>query len=433
MSSGRRTGLVRAFDPAFALGTVLTVAFYVAVHQPAMQGTVLHLYTTEHAVEYVVIALFFWGVSDVLLKLLAFPREFRALRQHWLPERKGAELPSTAKGLLAGLSARANGLGDSRISRRLTRALGYIVERGSAADYREYLKHLAESDEDETYASYVLVRFVASVSPLLGFLGTVIHFGTALSGVSFDGLASRLPEIVSHMGTAFNTTTVAIGTAMVMAILLFVSERIDRQIDQSVNRYVDHELLHRFSTQDPNVAPLMSSVRSASEEALREIGATLDRQTALWSDALGALFEKFEDHRREDSDGWAAALDALHERHEQYDALRERRHEEFDAAREQRFKQVQSLIETRQESHLAQIMATLERAAAVRDDFAALAKTLDAIAQGEGKLAELQDGLTQNLRALRDTQQFEDAIHELTAAIHLLTARQGKAAPQKAA
>ena len=45
------------------------------------------------------------------------------------------------------------------------------------------------------------------------------------------------------------------------------------------------------------------------------------------------------------------------------------------------------------------------------------------IAQGEGRLLELQATLSDNLRVIHETRQIEDAVHGLTGAIHLLTAR----------
>jgi hypothetical protein len=59
----------------------------------------------------------------------------------------------------------------------------------------------------------------------------------------------------------------------------------------------------------------------------------------------------------------------------------------------------------------------------VKEDFAGLAHVLREIASGEGKLVEVQSLLANNLRVLNETQQIEDALHGLTAAIHLMTAR----------
>ena len=71
----------------------------------------------------------------------------------------------------------------SRVGKRLTRALEYVVENGATTEYREYLQTLADRDADRTHANYTLIRFVVRVTPVLGFLGTVVHFGTALNGV----------------------------------------------------------------------------------------------------------------------------------------------------------------------------------------------------------------------------------------------------------
>ncbi len=105
-----------------------------------------------------------------------------------------------------------------------------MTEKCSAKDYREHLRYLAEQDEDAAHATYVLIRFVIGVTPVLGFLGTVIHFGTALSGISFDEMTEKLPTVVGEMGTAFNTTSVALVAAMTMMFSLFLCQRIERSI-----------------------------------------------------------------------------------------------------------------------------------------------------------------------------------------------------------
>ncbi|HTI51218.1 MAG TPA: hypothetical protein VL475_09710, partial [Planctomycetaceae bacterium] len=64
-----------------------------------------------------------------------------------------------------------------------------------------------------------------------------------------------------------------------------------------------------------------------------------------------------------------------------------------------------------------------------REDIAGLMSTLEGIARGEGKLVGLQAALTDNLRVLRETQQIDQALHGLTAAIHLLTARNRQSGP----
>ncbi len=95
MVENRKNPLLRALDGPFVLAAACTVAFYACMNTDRMRGTMIYRYTTEHAVEYVIVALSFWGVIDILGKLLAFPREMLALRHPMLPERKGRE-PATS-------------------------------------------------------------------------------------------------------------------------------------------------------------------------------------------------------------------------------------------------------------------------------------------------------------------------------------------------
>jgi biopolymer transport protein ExbB/TolQ len=411
-SDHSKTASPRYADPSFILAAITTAVFYYVVNLPRMRGTLLYHYTTEHAVEYVIVAIFIWGIIDIVLKLLSFPREIVALRQTWLPPRQGREPMSQAQVLLDEVRARPRWLLESRVGRRLVGALEYVTDRCSAKDYREHIRYLSEQDEDNSHAAYVLIRFVIGVTPVLGFLGTVIHFGTALSGISFNEMSEKLPTVVGEMGTAFNTTSVALIAAMTMMFSLFVCQRIERNLLRAVDRLVDRELLRRFEFKDPSITPFLSAVQSANEEALAAINATLGRQIEIWVTALDSVFQRFDDRQQHEFQNWQRVLEAFDERHESH-----------DASLHERLRQSIALVDSRHETQFTQIQALLERAVGARDDFANFLKTLDDISRGEGRLVELQESLSENLRVLHETQQIDKALHGLTAAIHLITAR----------
>jgi biopolymer transport protein ExbB/TolQ/plasmid maintenance system killer protein len=413
MAQRRTRTFLRAVDPSFFLAAILTVAFYGIVQRPSMHDTLLYHYTTEHAVEYVIVALFIWGIVDVILKLASFPRELLALRQDWLPARSTRERADGAKILLEQLATRPGWLQRSRVGKRLAQALGYVNERGSANEFREYLEFLAEQDDEATYSSYTLLRFTAAVTPVLGLVGTVVHFGTALSGISFDEMAERLQVVVSEMGTAFNTTTIALAAAITMMFSLFVCERIERGIVRSIDRLTERELLHRFELSDPNVAPFLHSIRASHEEALRAIGNTLQRVIGAWTQTLEALFQRFDARQQHELRGWEKTLEVLQERHKAY-----------DSSLEERLRRTLEVIDSRQDKHEAQIRAMLERVVTLKDDLANFVAAMHNIAGGAGKLIDIETALSENLRVLHQTQQIDEALHGLTAAIHLLTARQ---------
>jgi biopolymer transport protein ExbB/TolQ len=422
MSQNRKSGQGRAFDASFILAIVLTAAFYVVMYLPSMRGSILQHYTTEHVVEYVIVWLFVWGIVDIVLKLFAFPREILALRQEWLPPRQGREPMANAHKLLQEIREKRHWLLESRVGKRLVQALDHLSEKCSAKDYREHLRYLAEQDEDAAHSAYILIRFVIGITPVLGFLGTVIHFGTALSGISFDEMTEKLPTVVGEMGTAFNTTSVALVAAMTMMFSLFLCQRIERSITRSIDRLVDRELLKRFEFKDPSITPFLTAVQSANEEALAAINSTLGRQIEVWVAALDSVFERFDQRQGTEVQNWQHALEVIEERHQAY-----------DANREEQLRQSLALADSRQEAQFAEVQSLVERAVSLRDDFVPFMKTLDQIARGEGKLVELQETLAENLHAIHETQQIDKALHGLTAAIHLLTARQYQSGTHSAA
>lgn len=407
-----KPALLKKLDLSLILGAASTVIFYGIVFQPSMHDTLLHRYTTEHPVDYVIVAMFLWGISDIVLKTFAFPRESLALREKWLPPRNGREPVTQAHELLKAIQAKPLWLTESKIGQRVAQALGYVIENGSAEDYREHLNYLSSRGEDMTHARYSLVRFIIAISPVLGFLGTVVHFGTALSGISFDEMADRLPVVVSEMGEAFNTTTVALATAMTMMFALFVCERIEHSFDGFIDRFIERELLNRFEVKHANLTPFLSMVQSANDDALRIMAATFDRQVAVWTQSMESLFQRFDDRQKQEAVAWTTALNVL-----------EQRHESLDTQSDNRLLNMLTQVETRQSHHLTHIEKTLQGVGLLRDDFKEIGRTLQAISHGEGKLTELQQSLSDNLRVLHQTAQIDDALHGLTAAIHLLTTR----------
>ncbi|SFI37876.1 MotA/TolQ/ExbB proton channel family protein [Planctomicrobium piriforme] len=441
MSANRKNFFLRMLDPSLILGGMCTIGFYAVIHHPSMHDSVLHHYTTEHVVEYVIVTLWIWGVVDILLRMLSFPRDLLALRENWLPPRQGKEPASHALAMLENIRSRPRWLRESRVGKRLSSALEYVVQKGSAEDFREHLHYLAAQDEDITYSNYTLPRFIIAVTPVLGFLGTVVHFGTALSGISFDEMAEKLPVVVGEMGQAFNTTTTALAAAMSMMFALFLCERIEKGYVHQIDRLSDRELMNRFEIKDGNLTPFLAALKSANDEALAMIANTLGRHTELWIQAFDGVLSKFDARQQQDTQAWNTALTALNARHESLETQRiaahkqhadewkqalqdlSVRHEEFDAVREGRLLQMVETLDGRQSKLLSHVDSTLERALMLRDGVGELVEALHGIHQGEGKLLEVQTVLAKNLRVIHETQKIDDALHGLTAAIHLLTAR----------
>lgn len=413
-----KSALSRTMDISFGLAALFTFVYYWVITRPAMHGTLLHRYTTEHHVEYVIVAAFIWGVTDTIIRALSLPRESLALKEDWLPQRSGREPVSRAALLYAQIQEKPAWLRESRIGQRLTQALAYLNEHGTADEFSDYLRYLADLDDEKTHANYGLIRFICWVTPVLGFLGTVLHFGTALGGLSADQMADQLSLVVGKMGTAFNTTTCALAASTTMMFSLFLIERTEQRIIRLVDRRTERELLNRFEMSDPSLAPLLDALHATSAATLD----TIESSTKQQMQVLSSVFQRFQEQSRQylehQAQLWEQALARL-----------EQRFEAGDREREKRLLRALEVIEVRREEHRHAVQTTSDQLGGLRNDFAQLVQGLSSIADGEGKLVALQASLADNLRVIRETQQIDQALHGLTAAIHLLTARHQPATP----
>jgi biopolymer transport protein ExbB/TolQ len=392
MSARSLTKSPRVFDLPLAIGLTLTLGYYCIVLLPFCHDTLLHRYTTHHMVEYAVVMFFFWGLSDVALHLVRFQREFRSLKQPWLPRGGQREPVSRAGSYLDWLESQPQWIQRSRLGKRYAQILIELEAKGSTEGLDDYMRHLADLDFEQTQANYALLRFQCWVMPMFGFLGTVIHFGTALSGHTSGTIADHLSVVMDEMGTAFNTTTVALIAATTMMFCVFLCERVERGIVQAVDDRVDVDLANRFEKGDVNMAPFLAVVQRANEQCLQAIETITHRQTEQWTLALERLEERF----------------AAHDEH-----------------REQRLARLLDAFQVAHAEQRRQLEPAAASIAECKHEIAQLVGGLTDILRGRGELVALEDKLAENLRLLRETRQIDQALHGLTGAIHLLTARGG--------
>ena len=375
---------------SFGLGVLATLAFYVVMFLPAFHGTVIYTYTTEHITEYAIVGLFFWVNAQLLLSFLETRVNAAGTRYDWIPHRHGTESPSNASTLLEHAKSGPRVLQNTMMARRLRSALTFVSERQSADGFREYLNDLASQDAEEIFARYSFPKFVTALLPILGLLGTVVHFGSALSGLSASELAEKIPEIVSGIGTAFNTTCAALTASISTMLIRFLVERRDEGIVLRINSFMENELLHRFTTNANSLSPIYDALSAAQESTLLSMGLYESRRAQEWADRMELLIQQYS---------------------------------KTDQRREEQFGRLIITLDTiqRQNIHeLKNVKAEFSNASRLAMD---VAEALNA----DGHLQHLQETLVQNLTVLRQSQQFELAMHELTGAIHLLTARQSHA------
>ncbi|MFN7730712.1 MAG: MotA/TolQ/ExbB proton channel family protein [Pirellula sp.] len=235
---------------SFILGIVISAAYYALLFSPWMRHSILHDYTAHHITEVAIVVLFFWANSELLFCFLRARGEQKHLQQPWLPVSDGSDDPATARLLLQRLESMFGDLRTTYFYRRLHAALTFVSRRRSTSEFREYLDVLAGRDRDDIHSHYGFSRFVTAILPILGLIGTVIHFGTALTGLSMDGLETKIPELLSGMGTAFNTTCTAMSCMAVTLLLRFVIEGMENGVANKIDHFMENNLLFRFASSE---------------------------------------------------------------------------------------------------------------------------------------------------------------------------------------
>lgn len=383
--------VIRACESPFLWAAALTAVFYFIISQESMAQTVLRRYTTEHAVEYVITAFFIWGLTEVAFRMAGYPGEWRALEKLRMPTAPSHDAWAEAAALQGFLERQSPALRESRFGRRLQDVANGMQRMPSTEELPEYLRQLTDQDEARSHANYALVRFIVWLAPVLGFLGTVVHFGTALSGLSPDTIADQLGHIVGEMGTAFNTTTVALAASTSMMFALFIGERVERQLVQAIDRRVDHEVLPRFIRADQRKVSLTQSSDPLSREVLQIVETSMSHYLQLLSESLRQLLERADERASQQFANWQT---------------------------------VQGRLDDRASEQLELMRAALAQVTGQSNRLDKTTVALTSLLESHGQLSTVQASLANNLRLLHDTQQFDEAIHQLTAAVHLLTARQ---------
>jgi biopolymer transport protein ExbB/TolQ len=394
---------------AFGLGLPLAALALAVIRLGLLKQTplaALHEYLS-HGVEQVEIVLFCCAISALAAKLWQSFGERRALRVEILPEWDGNTSPvSEAPKLFAGIARVPQSLQKTWMVNRIAGVLDFLVARGSAAELDDHLRDLADAEALALENSYALIRFITWAIPILGFLGTVLGITGAIAGVTPERLEHDLSAVTDGLALAFNATALALALTMVTMFLTYLVDRREQGILETVDRYAARNLAHRFERGSSDHGEVVGVVRANAQLMLQSSDELVKRQAELWAKTLDEVNKRHSETAAKQGAQLTAALESALQKTLETHAKR-------------------LTVAESQNNKLLEQIAMLT--AVVTQQQAGLAKLQD----GEGQLLRLQELLARNLDALTAAGAFEEAVHSLTAAVHLLTARASTAPPSK--
>jgi biopolymer transport protein ExbB/TolQ len=323
-------------------------------------------------------------------------REKTAFLHKLLPAWDGRPLPPAhALAALDLLQKLPRSVRQTWLARRVLLVLEFLKNRNSARELDDQLRALADNDALALESSYALTRFITWAIPILGFLGTVLGITGAISGVTPEVLEKSLSTVTDGLALAFDTTALGLALTMITMFLSFLVERAEQGTLEAVDTFVDRHLAHRFERNEawPGDVGLA-----------RQVSDIMSRHAASLSAAVEVALER-----------------TLQAHAHRMGELEKQGIEQGARALERVAVQASAVCESgrQQQAALAQVIQGVSQQA----------QTLLRFQEMEKELLRLQHALHQNLAALAGAGAFEQAVHSLTAAIHLLTTRAAASSP----
>jgi hypothetical protein len=403
-------------------GLLASIAFFAPIQTGRWKDEFVLRYFAGHWVEYVETAMFFVGLASLVLKAIDVVRQTSGLDGVALPPRAAAPLPaSEAAGFLTALDGLPEHQRDDYLPRRLREALQSVRFAGSADKLGDELKYLSEADASRSYASYAMLRIIIWAIPILGFLGTVIGITMAIASLNPQALEDSLPMVTAGLGTAFDTTALALGLSMVLMFTQFFVDRMESRLLSAVDARAADELGGRFEQIGAVDDPQVAAVRRIADAVIRSTEGLVERQAEVWQRSIDAAQRRWSELASAAGNQLETALaGALSQ---SIASHAERLAASAEASAEQN---------RRNWSRLQQAIAdSAEKAKSQQAELTRQGEILLRVVEATGHVTRLQEALNGNLAALSGAQHFEETVLNLAGAIHLLNARLGQvAAPQ---
>ncbi|MEX2119501.1 MAG: MotA/TolQ/ExbB proton channel family protein [Pirellulales bacterium] len=398
-------------------GISASLAFYALIHMGVWQDDFALRYFAGHWVQYVETAMFFVGLSALILKTMDVMAQSADLERPLLPRPAAAGPPARqAEQLLTHLAELPAHRRTGYLAGRLRDALENVRFAGSADKLGDELKYLSESDAARSHAGFGLLRIIIWAIPILGFLGTVIGITMAIASLNPQALEDSLPTVTGGLGVAFDTTALALGLSMVLMFVQFFVDRMESRLLAEVDLLAVAELAGRFDQFGSD--PQLAAVRRMADEVIKSAERLAQRQAEVWRGSIEASEARYTQLVSRLGGQLQTALgEALAQAIEH--------HAEKLAAAEHTSAEKNRV-------HWAQVQQALaESSRAAQSQQAELARQADVllrVVEATGQVTRLEQALNGNLAALAGAQHFEETLLSLAGAIHLLNARLGQVA-----
>jgi len=418
------------------MGMATCFGFYFLIRRGIIESELVNRYFATHPVEYVEAALFFVGLSALLIKLIDILGQLSSLHLIEVAPRPESGQPiHEAAEMVSAIDDLPSYLGKTYLGERTKNALQHVARKKSADDIDDHLKHLSDMDAARQHDGYALIRIIIWATPMLGFLGTVIGITLALGNLSPQALVEA-PEqamegLLASLSVAFDTTALALCLSIFLMFGQYLSNVLETELLLAVDARTTSDLVGRFEPSTSGADASINAVRRMTQlvmDANQQASSVLIDAVQQSSDAViesnqqtsQAIAGQAESIVKNHSEIWQQAYqDSQTQWAEVVDGLRNRLGEKLDDAFYHSFSRHVEKLEQAEQNSSERTNELWSRIQNVLVDNAQVMKEqqTELVRQGDQLLKATSDTAGRTPTA--------DVLAGLTAAISLLNVRLG--------
>jgi biopolymer transport protein ExbB/TolQ len=154
-------------------------------------------------------------------------------------------LPEDAREYARPLEALPPAEAECLLPRALLAALYRFGATRNIQDVSEAARGVCDAEADRLDSELSMLRYIAWAIPAIGFIGTVRGIGDAL-GEAHRAVSGDVSGVTEGLGTAFNSTLVALLISIVLMFLLHQLQRAQERLVLDSETYLDRYLLRHL-------------------------------------------------------------------------------------------------------------------------------------------------------------------------------------------
>lgn len=193
--------------------------------------------------------LFFWGIISIIYKNILINSEINALNslEKTLDSCRIISQRSEVDNLRSRIytGAQSAKVRNSMAVQTLLYLVDHCLVTESSQKILSIFTKRVDTLEKHIESSYNILRYIAWAIPSLGFIGTVLGIGSALGNVSL--LSQDITLVTKPLGTAFDTTLIALVESMILMFFLYNTQRKEENLLNSIDLFCQEKFIINLS------------------------------------------------------------------------------------------------------------------------------------------------------------------------------------------